>query len=76
MASKRSDAIRFAVHTALVVSTKAVVSSHNFAKDTWFEYCHNHAPIDERFNTVTLDPSKYSVAFLGDFLSFAARDGP
>ena len=72
MSSTHGEQTHIAVHSALVVSVKQVVRAHEFAKDAWFNYCHSYAPIDAQHNTVTKDPARYSVAFLGDFLQHAS----
>ena len=77
MSSTSSEEIQRAVHSALVDSVKRVESAFEFGKDTWFNYCHAHAPVDVEHGSVIKDPARYSIAFLGDFLqhvSTACRD--
>ena len=72
MASNAREQIHTAVHGALVLSVKEVVRAHVFAKDAWFNFCHDHAPRDVEHGKVVLDPVRYSVAFLGDFLQYVS----
>ena len=62
-----------AIHAALVVSVKAVTRSDEFGKDTWFRFCHENAPTNLQHQSVSRDPEKYSVGFLGDFLRHVAK---
>ena len=68
-----STAVSKAVHRGLVRAVKDVEKSHEFGKDMWFEYIHRWAPIEPGQSTVSKDPAKYSVKFLGDFLQCVSR---
>ena len=61
------------VNAAFVIAVKEVMRAHTFLQDVWYNYCHEHAPADFQYNTVTRDPARYSVGFLGDFLQHVAN---
>ena len=73
MSSTDADTIFKAVHSGLVKAVKDVVKSHDFGKDMWFNYIHEWAPPEPEHNTVSRDPAKYDVTFLGDFLQCVSR---
>ena len=68
-----SKAVSKAVHSGLVKAVKDVEKSHEFGKDMWFNYIHEWAPPEPGRNTISRDPAKYDVRFLGDFLQCVSR---
>lgn len=62
-----------AIQAALVVAVKEVEKAHDFGKDVWFDFCHNKAPKNDRYQSVSRDPATYSVGFLGDFLQHVSK---
>ena len=60
MTSRLAAQMQDAVFNALVKSVKEVCRSHDFGKDLWFNYCHEHAPGDGTHASVVKDPARSS----------------
>ena len=58
-------------HASLVAAVQGVKGSHKYMADAWINFTHEHSHLEEGFNRITLDPWKFSSAFLLDFLQHA-----
>jgi len=60
-------------HTVLVQTVKELRKICDYTDDLWISFCHNWNPEPALIDQLTLDPARYELAFLSDFLADARR---